>query len=135
MDNGHDHGHMAHGEKEGGMEMHKIGHKGHAMGPSHAGHMQMIEDYKRRFFVCLALTMPIVVLSPTVQGFFGLSFGFPASEYLVFLLSSIVYFYGGYPFLKGFLEELKSRMPGMMTLVAVAINARLLKMPKSTPAH
>jgi Cu2+-exporting ATPase len=105
-----------------GMAEHKMEHEGHAMGPSHAGHMQMIEDYKKRFFACLALTVPIVILSPTVQGFFGLRFGFPGSDYLVFLVSSVVYFYGGYPFLKGFVDEIKSKTPGMMTLVAVAIS-------------
>jgi Cu2+-exporting ATPase len=84
--------------------------------------MQMIEDFKKRFFVCLALTVPIIIFSQTVQGFLGLSFGFPGMEYLVFILSSIVYFYGGYPFLKGFFDELKNRTPGMMTLIAVAIS-------------
>lgn len=84
--------------------------------------MQMIEDFKNRFFISLALTVPIIALSPTVQGFFGLSFTFPGSDYLVFLLASLVYFYGGYPFLKGIFEELKNGQPGMMTLIAVAIS-------------
>ncbi len=90
--------------------------------PSGGGHMQMIEDYKKRFFICLALTVPVVILSETVQSLFGVRFGFPGSGYLVFLLSTIIYFYGGYPFLKGFLDELKSRTPGMMTLISVAIS-------------
>jgi len=113
---------MEHGMKEGGMAGHKMEHKGQAPGPAHAGHMQMIEDYKKRFFVCLALTIPIILLSSTVQGFFGVSFTFPGADYLVFLLSTIIYFYGGYPFLKGIFEELKERRPGMMTLIAVAIS-------------
>jgi len=104
------------------MAGHKMEHKGQAPGPAHAGHMQMIEDYKKRFFVCLALTIPIILLSSTVQGFFGVSFTFPGADYLVFLLSTIIYFYGGYPFLKGIFEELKERRPGMMTLIAVAIS-------------
>ncbi len=108
--------------KESGMAGHKMEHKGHAPGPAHAGHMQMIEDYKKRFLVCLVLTVPIVLLSSTVQGFFGFSFTFPGADHLVFLLSTIVYFYGGYPFLKGIVDELKERRPGMMTLIAVAIS-------------
>ncbi len=108
--------------KESGMAGHKMEHKGHAPGPAHAGHMQMIEDYKKRFLVCLVLTVPIVLLSSTVQGFFGFSFTFPGADHLVFLISTIVYFYGGYPFLKGIVDELKERRPGMMTLIAVAIS-------------
>src|SRR5512139_1233482 len=110
---------MEHGMKHEGRPME---HKGRAPGPAHAGHAQMIEDYKKRFFVCLALTVPIVLLSPTVQSFFGVSFTFPGADYLVFVLSTIVYFYGGYPFLKGIVDELKERRPGMMTLIAVAIS-------------
>ncbi|BAI61380.1 copper-transporting P-type ATPase [Methanocella paludicola SANAE] len=113
---------MEHGMKERDMAGHKMEHKGHAPGPAHAGHMQMIEDYKKRFFVCLVLTVPIILLSSTVQGFFGVSFTFPGADFLVFLLSTIVYFYGGYPFLKGIVDELKERRPGMMTLIAVAIS-------------
>lgn len=105
-----------------GMSGHKMGHMEHTKGPARGGHMQMIEDFKKRFFVCLALTIPIVILSQIVQGFFGVRSGFPGSDYLVFLLSTFVYFYGGYPFLKGFLDEMKNRTPGMMTLVTVAIS-------------
>jgi Cu2+-exporting ATPase len=118
-------GHMGH-EMKPGME-----HGGHAMhmpaggGAGHAahggGHMAMIEDFKRRFFVCLILTVPIIILSQTVQDFFGYRLEFPGSIYIQFLLSSAVYAYGGYPFLKGFVDEMKNRLPGMMTLIAVAI--------------
>ena len=68
------------------------------------------------------LTIPILLLSPTIQGFFGFELHVPGADFLTFLLSSIVYFYGGYPFLKGIKEELAEKIPGMMTLIAVAIS-------------
>ncbi len=132
----HEHEHMTHGEKDvshAGHEPQKAtdAHAGHAMhmppaggGAAHAahgGHMAMIEDYKRRLIICLVLTVPIIVLSPTIQEFFRYRLEFPGSIYVQFLLSSAVYFYGGYPFLKGFVDDMKSRRPGMMTLIAVAI--------------
>ena len=83
----------------------------------------MLADFKRRFWISLVLTVPILLLSPTIQHFLGLGdrFRFPGDSYLLFVLSAVVYFYGGYPFLKGIVDELKSKKPGMMTLIAVAI--------------
>lgn len=83
----------------------------------------MIEDFKRRFWVSLVLTVPILLLSPMIQSFLGLdeSLRFTGDLFLLFGLSSVVFFYGGYPFLSGLLRELKERRPGMMTLIAVAI--------------
>jgi len=91
-------------------------------------HHHMIADYKRRFWICLALTIPIVILSPHIQHIFGVHelLMFPGDTYLLFVLSSVVYFYGGYPFFKGIYQELKSQTPGMMTLVAVAITTAYL---------
>jgi Cu2+-exporting ATPase len=88
----------------------------------------MISDYKRRFWICLVLTIPIVILSPHIQHIFGVHelLMFPGDTYLLFGLSSVVYFYGGYPFFKGIYTELKSLNPGMMTLVAVAITTAYL---------
>ena len=104
-------------EMEPGMK-----HEGHAAHKGHADHHKMmLEDFKKRFIVSIILTIPIVVLSSTIQGILGYSLDFPGSIYIQFILSSIVYFYGGYPFLKGIFEELGKRTPGMMTLIAVAI--------------
>lgn len=91
-------------------------------------HYHMIADYKRRFWICLALTIPIVILSPHIQHIFSMQefLMFPGDSYLLFALSSVVYFYGGYPFFKGIYTELKSLTPGMMTLVAVAITTAYL---------
>ncbi|RKY90418.1 MAG: heavy metal translocating P-type ATPase, partial [Ignavibacteriae bacterium] len=84
----------------------------------------MIADYKKRFWISLGLTIPILLLSPMIQKFLGLdeNLAFAGSQYVLFALSSIVFFYGGYPFLKGMLDELKKLMPGMMTLIAIAIS-------------
>jgi P-type Cu2+ transporter len=88
----------------------------------HDHHRMMIADFKKRFWVALVLTLPIVLLSPMIQHWFGFDWQFSGSKYVLFFLSSIVYFYGGWPFIKGFFEELKDRSPGMMTLIAMAIS-------------
>jgi Cu2+-exporting ATPase len=97
-------------------------HHGQHGGGKHASHHEMmIEDFKRRFFVSLALTIPILILSPMIQEWAGISLQFPGDTFLLFLLSSVVFFYGGYPFYRGLYTELKARRPGMMTLIGVAI--------------
>lgn len=87
----------------------------------HNHHAHMIADFKKRFFVSLILTVPILILSPQIQEFIGFKISFTGDLYLLFILSSFVFFYGGYPFLKGIVDELKSKQPGMMTLIAMAI--------------
>jgi Cu2+-exporting ATPase len=82
----------------------------------------MLEDFKRRFYISTILTIPILILSPAIQGFFGFKLEFPGSLYIVYALASVVYFYGGYPFLRGLFDELRKKQPGMMTLIAVAIS-------------
>lgn len=89
------------------------GHKDH--------HEMMVRDFKKRFFVSLVLTIPILVLSPLIQTFFGFAVSFIGNRYVLFVLSSIVFFYGGLPFLAGIVQEIKKRLPGMMTLIALAI--------------
>ncbi|NOX17788.1 MAG: cadmium-translocating P-type ATPase [Chlorobi bacterium] len=83
----------------------------------------MIADFRKRFWISLAVSIPILFLSPLVQQFLGLgdSIRFAGDKYLSFILSSFVFFYGGYPFLKGMYDELKKKQPGMMTLIAVAV--------------
>lgn len=84
-------------------------------------HKHMVEDFKKRFFVSIVITIPILLLSPLVQDFLNYSLTFNGDKYLMFVLSSFVFFYGGWPFLKGIHDELKERQPGMMTLIALAI--------------
>jgi Cu2+-exporting ATPase len=91
------------------------GHKDH--------HAHMAADFQKRFWISLVLTLPILVLSPMLQKLVGLreAIRFPGDLYVLFGLGSAVFWYGGWPFLKGFFEELKSRRPGMMTLISVAV--------------
>jgi P-type Cu2+ transporter len=92
------------------------GHGGH-------DHEAMIADFRRRFWVSLVLTVPVLLLSPLIQELLGLeeALAFPGANYVLFALSSGVFFYGGWPFLVGFTSELRQRRTGMMTLIALAI--------------
>ncbi|OQW47484.1 MAG: ATPase [Proteobacteria bacterium SG_bin7] len=90
----------------------------------HDHHSHMVEDFKRRFWISIVLTLPILLLSEQIQHFLSLGdrIHFTGDQYLLWVLSSIVFFYGGYPFLKGIVDELKKFKPGMMTLIAIAIS-------------
>lgn len=89
----------------------------------HADHAGMVADFRKRFWISLVLTLPILALSPMLQSLVGLreAIRFPGDIYVLFGLSSAVFGYGGWPFLKGLVDELKSRRPGMKTLISVAI--------------
>lgn len=131
-----DHEHTSTGHHAHDRPMHEEGEKetprptgGPPKTHRHGGggdHRHAIEDFKRRFIVSVVLTVPILVLSPTIQMFFGFSVEVPGADYIVLIIASAVYFYGGYPFLTGIVRELKSRTPGMMTLIAVAITVAYL---------
>ncbi|HMR57595.1 MAG TPA: HAD-IC family P-type ATPase, partial [Cyclobacteriaceae bacterium] len=114
----HESGHEQHDMKVEKHSEHKHQQSGHS---GHAHHAGMIDDYKKRFYIVLVLTIPIMALSPMIQRWLGVDWMFTGSSYVLLLLSSIVYFYGGWPFLIGLKDEVKSKSPGMMTLVAVAI--------------
>ncbi len=88
---------------------------------NHQKHSGMIADFKKRFYVVLVLTVPIMLLSKMIQQFMGVNWQFEGSQYILFVLSSVVYFYGGMPFLKGLVNEVKARNPGMMFLIGFAI--------------
>ena len=94
-----------------------MGHEGH----NHPAHSGMIADFKKRFYVVLILTVPIMLLSTMIQQFIGVNWQFTGSSYLLFALSSIVFVYGGWPFLKGLVDEIKAMNPGMMFLIGFAI--------------
>lgn len=89
----------------------------------HDHHSHMIVDFWRRFWISLAFTLPILLLSPMIQKLLGIEeiISFPGDLYVLFVLSTFVFLYGGYPFIKGFFTEIKSKKPGMMTLIAIAI--------------
>ncbi len=96
------------------------GHSGHTGG--HSGHAHHIEDFKRRFFISTILTIPVLLLSEMIQQWFGFQITVPFQKWIILILSSVIYFYGGYPFLKGLIDELKNKQPGMMTLIGTAIS-------------
>ncbi len=87
----------------------------------HNHHAMMIADFKKRFYVVLILTIPIMVLSKMIQQFIGVDWQFTGSAYILFALSSVVFVYGGWPFFKGMVAEVKTRNPGMMFLIGFAI--------------
>jgi Cu2+-exporting ATPase len=95
-------------------------HKGHDHLSHHA---MMAQDFKKRFWVSLPLTLTVLVLSPKIQGLLGFSLVFPLSTLVLFILATIIYFYGGKPFFSAAKGELASRNYGMMTLVSLAISA------------
>jgi P-type Cu2+ transporter len=102
-------------------------HAAHAAHGGYAGHdhSQMVADFRKRFWASLLLTVPVLALSPMIQHALGLgeNWRFSGDAYVLTSLSSIIYFYGGWPFLDGLRQELRARNPGMMTLVGVAITA------------
>ncbi len=89
---------------------------------SHSAHSGMLRDFEVRFIVSALVTFPIFALTEEIQSFLGFKLDFPGSQYALLILSSFVFVYGGYPFLKGFYEEVRKKLPGMMTLIAVAIS-------------
>ena len=72
-----------------------MGHEGH----DH--HAMMINDFKKRFWISLILTIPVLLLSDMIQHWFDFEMKFPGEKYVLLILSSYIFFYGGWPFLKG----------------------------------
>ncbi|EKE11716.1 MAG: hypothetical protein ACD_15C00034G0009 [uncultured bacterium] len=85
----------------------------------HAGHS--IENFKRKFYISLVLTIPILLLSPFIQSLLNISIKFPGDQVILFLISSFIFFFGGSPFLMGAVSEIKHKSLGMMSLISLAI--------------
>jgi len=92
----------------------------------HEHHKKMVQDFKFRFWWVLGLTIPIMALSPMIQDFLGVDWRFSADKWILAALSSVVYFFGGWQFLSGLVDELKKKQPGMMTLIGLAISIAYL---------
>jgi Cu2+-exporting ATPase len=109
-------GHAAHGPRAAAARAGPPDHRGHR------GHG--VEDFRRRFWVSLALTVPVLALAPHTQDALGVreAWAFPRSDLVEFAFASVIFFYGGRPFLRGLGEELSRRRPGMMTLISLAIS-------------
>ena len=115
--NAHKHNHKNHNHDNG--HNHEHSGNGHHNHTEH--HKMMIKDFRERFWISLVITLPVLILSPLVQQVFNYNISFKGVSWVLFGLSTAVYFYGGWPFLKGFVSELKEKKPGMMVLIAVAI--------------
>ena len=116
MGHNDNHHHHNNGEQHEGHD--NGGHSGHS---HHEHHKHMMEDFKWRFWWVLGLTIPILALSPMIQDFLRVDWRFAGDTWILAALSSVVYFFGGWPFLSGLIDELKKKQPGMMTLIALAI--------------
>ncbi|MCF7914795.1 MAG: heavy metal translocating P-type ATPase, partial [Spirochaetaceae bacterium] len=96
-------------------------HEGHDHHDHTQHHRMMIRDFRKRFYITLVLSIPVLALSELIQQFLGFSLGFSGDGIFVFVLATVIFVYGGRPFLKGLVDELKAKAPGMMTLIGLAI--------------
>ncbi len=96
----------------------------HSHHDHHSHHEHMVADFRKRFWISIVVTLPILVLSPMLQVLFGVDtyLHFNGDNYVLFVFASFVFFYGGWPFLKGLGTEVKAKLPGMMTLIGLAIS-------------
>jgi Cu2+-exporting ATPase len=104
----------------------RMEHSGHTMSEEHAGHDKHEGHspamFKHKFWLTLALTIPVLLYSETIQELLNFSLpAFPGSEWLPAILGTVIFFYGGLVFLKGAKNELADKQPGMMTLISLAI--------------
>jgi len=121
---GHGHNHSQKSLEKNGPSSQEGMHIAHNAPIGHAGHehhKMMIADFEKRFFVVLVLTIPIMLLSEMIQHWLSINISFTGSQYVLLGLSTLVFLYGGWPFLKGWFEEMKAWKPGMMTLIGFAI--------------
>ena len=114
--NGEEHNHQNHMNHSN--HMHHDNHASH----HHSGHAHHHGNFKVKFFVSLIFAIPIILLSPMMGVNLPFQFTFPGSEWVVLILSTILFFYGGKPFLSGGKDEIAAKKPGMMTLVALGIS-------------
>ncbi|MBM7599840.1 Cu2+-exporting ATPase [Virgibacillus halotolerans] len=112
--------HMQHDHSNGAATHEGQAHEGHDH-YDHHDHGDMVSDFKKRFFISLIVTIPILALSPMIQEFMGVDWRFANDQYILFVLSTFVFFYGGWPFITGGISELRDKNPGMMTLIGLAI--------------
>ena len=115
--------------EEHGAQMDHTSHEGHSTQADHTGHKTHVDHmgheqmFRQKFWVSLLLSIPVLLFSPTIQGWLGYSLPeFPVSIWITPVFAVIVFLYGGVPFLKMAVPELQNRQPGMMTLISLAIS-------------
>ncbi|MGH7410624.1 MAG: heavy metal translocating P-type ATPase, partial [Candidatus Methylomirabilis sp.] len=123
MEHFHQRKQLHHDHHAGHHQAHKPAGAGHAPG-HHTHHAHMVADFRRRFWISLALTIPVLALSSHIRHLLGVeeAWSFPGDRFAEFHFSSIIFFYGGWPFLRGIWQELGRKQPGMMTLIGLAIS-------------
>ena len=123
--NNHSHRHSSEKQDHSGHKGHEGGGKGHSGHDKHAGHS--VEMFRTRFWVCLLLTIPALIWEPMLQDWFNYQAPvFPGSHLIPAIFGTLVFLYGGTVFLKGAVRELSARLPGMMTLIALAISVAFI---------
>ncbi len=113
------------GRRSGNSKKQAQNHSSSSSSQNHQGHHgKMVADFRRRFWISLIITFPILALSPLIQSFLGIEgvLDFAGDSWVLFAFSTVVFFYGGKPFYSGLFEELRAKSPGMMTLIGLAIS-------------
>ncbi len=113
MDHDHHHNHHDHQKDQSNHANHHDHHDHHQM---------MVTDFRKRFFFSLILLIPILILSPIIQGFLNIDLRFTGDIYILLVLSTLLFIYGGKPFFKGTIDEMKEKAPSMMSLIGLAIS-------------
>lgn len=111
----------SHNSHTGHVHHDAMDHSSHGEGghDKHAGHN--VSDFWKRFIVCSIVSIPVLALSHMIQQWLGFELAFPGDKYVLAILSTFIFIYGGYPFLKGLYDEVRDNAIGMMTLIGVAI--------------
>ncbi len=120
-DHSHEREHTQHNAHTSDHETDSDSHSDHDSHNHTDHHAMMVADFRRRFFFSVILMVPILALSPMIQMFMGVDWRFPGDSYLLFGLSTSLFLYGGWPFIKGSKDELAEKSPAMMTLITLAI--------------
>jgi len=113
---------------EGEMDMPSHAHMQHEhqKAEAHDHHAMMEKDFRRRFWVVLVITFPVLLLSPTIQRWFGFTLTFPGARYVLFVLATVITFYGAWPFYKNARKALRTGVADMNVLVSLAVSAGYL---------
>lgn len=128
---GEHHHHHHHSDKQKGHEKHsnnirQVNHKEHT-GHDHEGHDKhaghSVEGFLKKFIVSTIVTIPVLALSHMIQHWLGFELTFTGDKYILGALATFIFIYGGFPFLKGMYDEVRTNSIGMMTLIGVAITA------------